>query len=164
MKIRITNLFLVPLFLFGLINHTAQAAKLYKWVDENGNISYQDSPPPDGSNVVNEKEIRAPKSTSQTPSTPTDPVMVYTVDNCEGCELLLLRLQNWNVPTEQKSLQDREVQARILELSGSLQAPTLFIGDKLISNLASDNLISELNQAGYNISKPATKSAELVPD
>lgn len=134
-----------------LNSHSAFAAKLYKWVDKNGNVSYQDSPPPEGSKVVREEEIDTPSDEAQSNTQPTETVTVYTVENCEACDILKLRLQNWNVPFNEQSLQDREVQARILQLSDSLQAPTLFIGDKLVSDLTGPNLISELQQTGFQI-------------
>lgn len=34
-----------------------QAAKVYKWTDEDGNVSYRDKPPPEGNGTVEEKEI-----------------------------------------------------------------------------------------------------------
>ena len=134
-----------------LSSHTAWSAKLYKWVDKDGNISYQGSPPPAGSTLIKEEEI----TSTSNPNTPAPqvglPVIVYTVDNCESCDALLLLFQNWGIEVQEQSLQSREVQARILELSDSLSAPTLFIGDKLISDMTTSNISSELQQAGYQI-------------
>lgn len=143
--------FAILLLLTFVISHSASAAKMYKWVDQEGNVSYQDSPPPVGSKIIREEDIKVPTSPAQIPTQPTQAVIVYTVTNCEACEILLLRLKNWGVPVQQESLQNREVQARILQLSDSLQAPTLFIGDNLISNLDSANLSAELRKVGYQL-------------
>ena len=40
-----------------LIFFNANAGKLYKWVDAQGNVSYQDQPPPKGSKILSEKEV-----------------------------------------------------------------------------------------------------------
>ena len=132
----------------------AWSAKLYKWVDKDGNISYQDSPPPDGSKLIEEQELKTTSSSEPSVVSPqpnNTPVIVYTVDNCESCELLLLRFQNWGINAQEHSLQNRDVQARILELTDSLSAPTLFLGDKLIPDLSAQNIISELEKVGYQV-------------
>jgi hypothetical protein len=36
---------------------TVHSVKLYKWVDQAGNVTYQDHPPPSGSGAVEEKNI-----------------------------------------------------------------------------------------------------------
>ena len=143
---------------------SAFATKLYKWVDKDGNISYQDTPPPEGSQVIKEEEITSPSPTNAEPtSTDADqtsestivfrqqPVVVYTVPNCPACELLLEKLQGWDIPASQQSLQNRDVQARILASSDSLSAPTLFIGESLIADHSDQSLSAELQKAGYQI-------------
>ncbi|MBI3574182.1 MAG: DUF4124 domain-containing protein [Gammaproteobacteria bacterium] len=47
--------FLVPGVMLFL--STAQAEKVYKWVDEQGNVTYQSAPPPTGSGQVEKKDI-----------------------------------------------------------------------------------------------------------
>ena len=149
------NTFLTSLLLIGLSLQPTSAAKLYKWVDENGVVSYQDSPPPTGSKIVKEEEISSTPST-QTTQVNTDPITVYTVESCESCELLLLRLQNWNIPTNEQSLQDGDIQARILETTESLQAPTIFINDSFVSDMSTSNLVAQLRQAGYSVEGTST--------
>ena len=41
----------------SLFVSNAFAVKLYKWEDEKGNVTYQDTPPPDGVGKVEEKDI-----------------------------------------------------------------------------------------------------------
>ena len=137
----------------ALISNTTMAAQMYKWVDEDGNISYQDSPPPEGSNIIKEEALEGSSGNSNTSSEESgnNAVIAYTVDDCEACDLLKTRLNALQVPFTEQSLQDRDVQTRILELGDSLRAPTLFIGDKMITNVSSNNLISELQQAGYEL-------------
>ena len=47
---------LVMLLLLAL-PAAAAAAKLYKWVDKDGRVTYQETPPPSGSGKVEEKNI-----------------------------------------------------------------------------------------------------------
>ena len=151
------RLYIVATICVCLPAGAAQAAKLYKWVDASGNISYQDQPPPSGSAVTQEvlKEGTVadplPSTTEAAASDQANPVLVYTVPNCDTCEVLLLRLKQLGASHQELSLLDRDVQSRVLSLSDSLSAPTLFIGDKLISDISLDNLISELTSAGYQL-------------
>lgn len=146
----------------------AWSAKLYKWVDKDGNISYQDSPPPEGSKLIKEEEISAPSPTDTDQPAQSSvvfrqqPVVVYTIPNCPACESVLEIFSNWNIPATEQSLQDRAVQARILEASDSLSAPTIYIGDNLISDQSEENLSTELQKAGYQINTEEDTEEETI--
>jgi len=160
----ITNtLFTILLLLTSLYLQPTWAAKLYKWVDENGVVSYQDMPPPSGSKIVKEEELATSSSTatdSQNTASNSDPVDVYTIENCESCEIILLRLQNWGIPTNELSLQDRDIQAQILQTNESLQAPTLRINNQFISNTETNNLLLELREAGYAVEGSVSEESQ----
>lgn len=147
----------------GPIDH-AWADTLYKWVDENGKISYQDYPPPKGAAISQEvlKETTVPTIAGQPELTAEqiNPVVVYTVANCNACEIMLLRLKQLGIPNQQQSLLDRTVQARILEITDNLSAPTVFIGDKLLVNDSESNLLKELESAGYQLPESARRNAD----
>ncbi|MEM7359469.1 MAG: DUF4124 domain-containing protein [Pseudomonadota bacterium] len=143
----------------------AWAAKLYKWVDEDGNISYQAERPPSNATVLEESELKTTTPTAASPSAVAaaaerNPVVVYTVANCDNCEILLLRLKQLGIPTSEQSLLNEEVQARILDLSGKLAAPTLFIGDRLIESITQDNLVEALDAAGYEVTPKRNPNAD----
>jgi hypothetical protein len=42
---------------------SVHAVKLYKWVDDNGRVTYQDRPPPSGAAEIEEKEINPDQNT-----------------------------------------------------------------------------------------------------
>ncbi len=83
--------------LFGslLTPLASQAVTLYKWVDADGNISYQDSPPPPGQKYEERSfsdegartgdrnaEIARDRAIRE------NPVTLYRADNCESCDLV----------------------------------------------------------------------------
>ncbi|NND82152.1 MAG: DUF4124 domain-containing protein [Gammaproteobacteria bacterium] len=139
----------------GLASGSALAAKLYKWTDADGNVSYQDQPPPD--NVESEVIANQVSGGASTPanSGSRSPVVIYTVANCSSCAALLAKMRELKVPAEERSLQDREVQARILALTDSLKAPTMFIGEEMVQTLTDSNIIKLLGAAGYDVGQTA---------
>ena len=140
----------------------AEAETLYKWVDRDGNVSYQEVPPPTA--AISQKVIQTKDSgDSEAVSLNTGkaPILVYTLKDCNSCVDVLLRLENFGVPVTESSLLERDAQARLLELGGQLAAPSVFVGDKLISDFSTENLITELESAGYILKK---ENADLAPD
>ncbi len=69
-------IFLLSVLLAGGVATPGHAAKIYKWTDEHGNVSYHDRPPPGDAGKVEEKDIdpdrnvikTTPPSTSKTPA------------------------------------------------------------------------------------------------
>lgn len=155
MKLNTCSLLTLSLLLTSVISHPAWGAKLYKWVDENGVVSYQDTPPPSGSTIVKEEELSSTSGSTADSSQDTpvnnQPVIVYTIESCDSCETLLARLESWGVPTNEQSLQDGDIQAQILQSGASLQAPILSIDNQFVSNLGTDNLLMLLSDAGYSV-------------
>jgi len=139
-----------------LLINSANAGKLYKWVDANGNISYQDQPPPKNANVLRESSIDENGSLSD--KVEQQAVTVYTVPNCAACSELLSRLVEIGVPVEEQNLDNnRDAQQRVLELSDSLIAPTVVINGRALPNPNLQNLNEALETAGYKIIKPKPK-------
>ena len=154
---------IMALLLLLTAGYAAAAGKLYKWQDKDGNVWYQDEPPPEGA----ESEVLA--ETIGSPANPASaddsraPVIVYTVEDCDSCEILLLRLKQLSIPvTERSLLNDRVTQRRILDETGSMQAPSMFIGDTLVPSGTEQELIDQLTGAGYDLSSesPAPAAAD----
>ncbi|MFT4629181.1 MAG: glutaredoxin [Arenicella sp.] len=147
---------------YSSLDHPAWAAKMYKWVDANGNISYQDKPPPKNGRLIETSELKQ-SSPSSSPSTQNQniiPLTVYTIANCKDCARLIAFLKQAKIPVVELSLQDREVQSRILRLSGKIAAPSLFIGNTLVTDLSVPGLITALKGAGYTL--PASVDSKPV--
>lgn len=140
----------------------AQAGKLYKWVDANGNVSYQDKPPPEDNGKVERKDLGAEKSAK--PQGLDDlaervPVVLYAVPKCSPCDMARSYLKARGVPfTDKDASTDTAVQVELRKRSGSLSVPTIVVGEKVIPEFSQAWLESELNQAGYpqKAAAPAT--------
>lgn len=161
LKRRLPTLLVACLCLFSI--SLSHAGKMYKWVDANGNISYQDRPPPKNAKILQEREISASgKSTQVTNPVANDavPVIVYTLDNCGRCTEVIAWLTARGVPSQARSLQeDRDAQRQILDLSNGLTVPTLFIDDRIITDTSEDAMLAALSQAGYTLILPDTTGA-----
>jgi len=125
------------------------ASRLYKWVDENGNISYQDSPPPKDVNVLDSDVLKESKvgnqpvkevSRAALPEPVLDgstPVLVYTADNCKPCQSVVLFLTQKQVPFIERDIRsDRNARSRLSKLSKQISVPTLFIGEQVVQGPA----------------------------
>lgn len=150
-----------------LLSSSANAGKLYKWVDAQGNVSYQDKKPPKGSKIISEKEvksaesIRIEKQSSQNKALPS--ITIYTVDDCDVCERFVTFLQKNKVPHIERPLKsDRDAQSKILERTGSLRAPSLLIGDSVFQKKTVTELSKALSGAGYSVNSEA-KPATVTP-
>jgi glutaredoxin len=138
---------------YSSFDDPAWAAKMYKWVDANGNISYQDKPPPKNGRLIETSELKK-SDISPSPNSHNQkltPLTAYTIANCKDCAQLIAFLKQGKIPVVELSLQDREVQSRILRLSGKIAAPTLFVGDTLVTDLSEPGLITVLKGAGYTL-------------
>jgi hypothetical protein len=79
---------------------TAHAAKLYKWTDKNGNISYHDQPPPNDDYKVEEKDIQGGGgiSSANQEAAAKFPVVLYMTNKCSSCDAARAYLKGRGVP------------------------------------------------------------------
>ena len=130
---------------------SAHAAKLYKWVDKDGNVSYQDHPPPPNAGRVEEKNL-ATRSPPEIKDGVAEkfPVVLYSIPRCQSCDLARAYLEKRKVPFVEKNVQGNPaLQAEMKQKIGELMAPAILVGDKVIKNYVESWLESELDQAGY---------------
>ena len=151
----------VILALAGLaVAPAALAAKAYKWVDEHGNVTYQDRPPPDSASVVEERNIDG--AVDAEPGTERDQqaataaegarVTLYVVPDCAACELVRALLGRWEVPYSEKNVeQDIGNQAELVGLIGRLEIPTLRIGEDVVRGYTASAINDALAGAGYPV-------------
>ena len=150
----------------------AYAAKLYKWVDERGNISYQDRPPPEGVGKVEEKNLReGGGSDSGSPAAAEaaakSPVTLYMVPKCSSCDSARVYLKKRKVPFSEINVSEKNPQAQqdMVKKFGELSVPTLTVGSKVMQGYVESLLAGELDQAGYPKleASPAAETPEAAP-
>ncbi|MDH3309451.1 MAG: glutaredoxin family protein [Gammaproteobacteria bacterium] len=149
----IYSLFFMVLAVAGL--SVAQAGTLYKWVDSEGRVSYHDQPPPEGSGYrVEEKNISTGKKATEDESLKNIvekyPVTLYSVPVCGSCDLARAYLQKRKVPYSEHNLDNNpDLQQKLKKQIGSLSAPTITIGEKVMKGYVESILEGELDGAGY---------------
>ncbi|MDO8596495.1 MAG: glutaredoxin family protein [Sulfuricaulis sp.] len=150
---RINLLFVTALMAIGI--PAAQADTLYKWVDSQGRISYHDQPPPDGAGYRVEEKVLGTGNKRKEDDTLAKvaekfPVVLYSVPDCGSCDLARLYLQKRKLPfTEQNLNTDPELQQTLKKKIGSLSAPTIMIGEKVMKGYVESVLEGELDGVGY---------------
>jgi len=140
------------------------AARLYKVVDEFGNVSYQARPAPLDPGVITEEKNfgdggqRTPNS-SLAQIARKNPVVIYTAPNCNSCDNARKFLDNLNIPYTDKNAQGNdEVSEELRRVSGGLTVPVITIGKKALVGFTKPWLESELEKAGYPV--PGEKTAQ----
>ncbi|MDH3280845.1 MAG: DUF4124 domain-containing protein [Gammaproteobacteria bacterium] len=140
---------LVTLVAFA-VSPAASGAKLYKWVDQDGKVTYQDQPPPEDAQSVKEyrdPEVRRPAVAA---AGERAPVTLYSVEKCDACDLVRLFLQKKGVPFSEIDVgNDREAQQELLENVGQLGVPTLMVGNTPLAGYSPTGIEAELRNAGY---------------
>jgi len=139
----------------------AHAAKLYKWVDKDGNVSYQDSPPPPNAGRVEARDLATGSPEVKDGVAEKYPVVLYSIPRCQSCDLARAYLQKRKVPFVEKNVQgNAALQEEMKQKIGELTAPAILVGNKAIKNYVESWLESELDQAGYpKIEPTATPEA-----
>lgn len=133
----------------------AQAGTLYKWVDSQGRVSYHDQPPPEGSSYrVEKKNLGSGKKAEVDDAlekiVEKYPVVLYSVPVCGSCDLARIYLEKRMVPFSEQNLENNgELQQTLKKKIGSLSAPTIMIGEKVMKGYVESILEGELDSAGY---------------
>ena len=154
-----TSVILLPLLLgVLLINAPTHAAKLYKWVDEQGRVTYQDRPPPEDSKfsetALSESETADPAlktyQDKMTAAAAKSPLVFFAIPDCDGCDLIRSYLEKRNIPFEEKNAEkDTKIQQELRELAGRLEVPLLVVGERVLRGYSKPVLESELDSAGF---------------
>ncbi len=147
------------------------AAKLYKWVDKDGNVSYHDLPPLDDSKYkVEEKNLKTGTAVSDDPAmkeaAEKNPVVLYVAPKCTSCDAARLYLNSRKIPFKELNVEgNRDLQQQLIAKSGGLAVPTIMVGEKVMRGYIETLVEGELNAAGYPKpeAEPAQKTGEEKP-
>ena len=120
--------------------------------EPDGGLSYRDRCPP-GITKSGEKVVRgsAPsKEKTIAEIAEQNPVVLYTVPDCDACDLVRNALNNRGVPVNEKNVADNsanqdEMKAKI----GSMTVPGLLIGTTVLTGYSRTAIDNALNQAGF---------------
>jgi hypothetical protein len=149
----------------GLLFATAlQAAQLYRWVDEKGNVEWRDTPPPAGAKKVEQRHIGA--NTIQTSALPYSvqlavknfPVTLWVFDCGDPCSKARAHLARRGVPYTEKNPQN-EMEAFTKLTAGGMEVPLLFVGSTRLKGYLESEWDQALDTAGY----PRTAVAGAKP-
>lgn len=137
----------------ALLSAPAFGTKLFRIVDEDGNVSYQDREPDSGTAKVERREVRDGASShldASEPSTATGPVTLYVVPDCVTCDYVRGLLEQREVPFKTVDVgTDVAAQEALKKRAGDLSVPVLMIGNRVLKGYVEPILKAELDKAGY---------------
>ena len=139
-----------------LLSANTWAVKLYKWTDSDGQVFYQDEPPPSGqrfeeksfsdqgTNTLTNAALNRANAVIQ------NPVALYTAANCESCDLIRTVLEMNQIPFQNIEVQDNpSAQQALMELVGALRVPSLMIGETVVGEFDRSSIEDILKESGY---------------
>lgn len=154
----------IVLLLAGLLILPAQAAELYRWVDDSGKVHYGDAQARDAARNVAESDTvkfsTKPASNDELPYETRQakekfPVTLYVSDNCGApCTDARALLNKRGIPYTEKTLNTKTAIDEFRKLSGSDDAPTLAVGNTYLKGYRADVWQNELDVAGYPKTAP----------
>ena len=132
----------------------AQAAQLYRWVDDKGRVEWRDTPPPANAKKVEKRTIGG--SVIETSTLPYSvqqavrnfPVTLYTSNCGEGCDKARAHLVKRGIPFTQKKPED-DVDAYKKLTNGGMEVPLLFVGNDRLRGYEAGAWDATLDIAGY---------------
>lgn len=149
------KLLLLTLVMLGFFSQI-QAARLYKWVDEYGSVTYRDHPPLDGKYKVETRDYGVKDESTQIAAEELRavalqyPITLYMTDKCASCDLLRNYLKGKKVPFKEKNVAgDLKVQEELKGIVGELVVPALTIGKEVVRGFSRSTLDGRLKAVGY---------------
>lgn len=130
-------------------------AQLYKWVGPDGKVTYSDTPPPKTAAKVEKKSLGSSgPSDAGLPyevanAMRNNPVVIYTMAKCAGCDAARNALQQRGVPYSEKTVSGYEDQNKLLQVSGGTELPFITVGRTQIKGYDQSAISAALSAAGY---------------
>lgn len=144
--------------------NTTLAQQLYRWVDQNGRVTYSQNPPPAGAakNVQQKKLSGSVVEGSDLPyaaqiAVNNFPVTLYTSPDCnDACKQGRDSLSKRGIPFKEISVGDDQSVEALRKLSGGTRIPTLQVGSQVSTGFEPGAWKAALDNAGYPASIPAS--------
>lgn len=118
-----------------------------------GSITFARSCPP-GTTLSGRRVVTTAPSAPEraADASETHPVTLYTVTDCEACDLMRITLERTGVPFEEVNVAaDVEAQAMLSERFGKIRAPVTTVGARAIPGYDRQGLRTALAEAGYAV-------------
>jgi glutaredoxin len=130
----------------------AGAVTVLECVDADGTSSFRDKCPP-GTTKKGEKQllgVGGDDAPSIDELATTNPITLFSVPNCDACDLVRSRLDSRKLPYTEKNVQDdAALQEEMKAATGGLTVPAVTIGSKVLTGYSADALDGALDAAGY---------------
>lgn len=140
---------LAAFLLFGFFDQAVAAGTVVQCIDPQGNTTFSDRCPP-GTRKQETSYRTAVSETVSQEETAAAPVVLYTVNGCDACDLVRHFLQARLVPFNEKDVtDDPDLQKELREASASTVVPVALIGDTVVRGYDSFALKDALAAAGY---------------
>ena len=133
-------------------------ADMYKWIDENGNVHYTDSPPPGKKAKKLELKINSitgpgvvstiGKQSPQSPAAGTATVKLYTTTWCGYCKRAKAYLQARGTPFQEIDVETSVQGQREFQALGGRGVPVILVGNQRMDGYSEGTLAGMLKQAG----------------
>ena len=154
--------------LFSLAALTAWGAvTVVECVDAGGNTSFRDKCPP-GTTKAGDKVLLgvSPNKAKSTREIAADnPIVLYSVPNCDACDLVRNALSTRSALFKEKNVQDDAAgQNELKSKTGNLTVPAVLIGATVLTGYNRSALDSALNQAGYRAPDAAAVPGTPPPE
>jgi len=128
------------------------AVTVVECVDADGNSSFRDKCPPGTTKTGDKKLIGVSPNKVKTAAevAADNPIFLYTVPNCDACDLVRNALTNRGVPVNEKNVEDNSAnQDEMKAKTGNMTVPALLIGSTVLTGYNRSAIDSALNQAGF---------------
>ena len=128
------------------------AVTVVECVDGEGNSSFRDKCPPGMTKKADKKLIGVggTKEESMNALAEASPITLYTVPDCDACDLVRNVLTQRNLPYTEKDVQDNAAsQDEMKAATGGLTVPALTIGSSVLTGYSRAAIDGALQQAGY---------------
>ena len=150
----------------------AEADKLYKWTDSDGNVHYTDQPPPAEAKKLEQKrfgdkptDVALPYALQQ--ATKNFPVTLYNSDCGDACTKAAALLSQRGVPFSDKNAREPAVGDELKALTGGkLEVPILKLGTQVLRGFEEGQWNQALDAAGYpraGILPPSVAAKSAAP-
>jgi glutaredoxin len=144
---------LLPLALLILAG-PLDAAQLYRWVDDKGNVEWRDTPPPPTARNVEQRKLNINTiETSELPyglqqTVKNHPVTLWMTECGEACTRAREHLNRRGVPHTERNPQ-KEMKAFKEASGGGMEVPLLLIGSQQVKGYLDTAWDTALDTAGY---------------